>query len=472
MRISELSRKIYKGTITPALLIITGAFMVVIYGLILVLTTQLDFSHRQVGLEQALNIAEAGVNYYKWHLAHAPEDFQDGTGASGPYTHSYFDPGGGKVGQYSLEIIPPESGSTIVTIKSTGKTDRYPSIGRTITAQYGKPSFARYVFLNNASVWYGSGITVAGDVHSNNGVRMDGTNTGKVTSAKDTYMCGSETGCQPPTQRPGVWGSGGDQTLWEFPVPAIDFDLVSFDFSKMKTAAQDVGLHLPASNREGYHLVFSSNGTVNVFQVNTTNFYNGYSVPGEGLGAEGQGGCRRRNHLITSEQAIGTYSIADNPIIFAEDDLWVEGTVKGRVTVVAAGFPISSQTMNVFVKNNLLYTTYDGSDTLGLIAQNDIYIVRDIPNNFQIDGAIMAQKGRVIRHGYLPTCGNSGNAIRSKLTINGALLSYGKSYWNYGSPLQSGFTTREVNYDSKLLYAPPPYFPTSSEYEFISWTEE
>jgi hypothetical protein len=461
-----------RGTITPALLIITSAFMVVIYGLILVLTTQLDFSHRQIASEQALNIAEAGVNYYRWHLAHAPNDFQDGTQTAGPYVHSYRDPQGSEIGQYSLTITPPTDGSTIVTIKSIGWTNKFPNIKRTITAQYGKASFAKYVFLNNASVWYGPGITVYGDVHSNNGVRMDGTNLGKVTSSKDTYMCGSETGCSPPTQKPGVWGSGGDQSLWRFPVASIDFDLVSFDFALMKTQSQTSGLYLAPSNRSGYHYTFASNGTVNVKKVLTTSSYQGYSVPGEGLGAEGLGGCRNRNQVITSEQNIGTYNVADKPIIFAEDNIWIEGVVKGKVTVVAAGFPISSQTKNVFVKGNVTYDAYDGTNTLGLIAQNDIYFTRDIPTDFIVDGALMAQKGRVLRHGYLSSCGSSANAIRNKLTINGALLSYGKSYWNYGNPLESGFITREVNYDTRLLYSPPPYFPTSSEYEFISWEEK
>lgn len=461
-----------RGDIIPAVLVLTTAFMITIFGILFVLTTQLDFSNRQIGSEMALNIAEAGVNYYKWHLAHAPEDFQDGTGGAGPYIHSYIDPQGAQTGSYSLEITPPQNGSTIVTIKSTGWSNKYPNIRRTITTQYGNSSFAKYAFLNNGSVWYGPGITVTGDVHSNNGVRMDGTNLGKVTSAKDIYMCGSETGCAPPTQRPGVWGSGGSQALWEFPVPVVDFDSVSFDFASMRTAAQAEGLHLTDSNRAGYHLTFTNNGQVQIRKVMSTNNYQGYSVPGEGLGAEGLGGCRNRNHIIVNEQNVGTYDIADNPIIFIEDDIWIEGVVKGKVTVVAAGFPIASATQNIFIRNNLTYDSYDGSNTLGLIAQNDVYLVRDLPNDFRLDGAIMAQKGRIIRHGYYPGCGNHANSIRQKMTVNGALISYNKSYWNYGNPLLSGFVTREINYDSSLLYAPPPYFPTTTELQFISWEEK
>jgi len=361
-----------RGSITPALLVITGAFVVVIFALLLAVSLQLDFSHRQVSSEQALHIAEAGVNYYRWHLAHAPEDFQDGTGQVGPYEHEYLDPQGNAVGKYSLDVTPPSLGSTIVTIRSTGWTYQFPKIKRTVRVQYGIPSFSEYAFLSNASSWYGLGVTVNGRIHSNNGIRMDGTNTSLVTSAQETYMCGSETGCSPPQQMPGVWGSGGDQGLWQFPIPTIDFDSISLDLSNMLDASISDGLHLDSSGSRGYHLVFASDGTVTVTRVLSTSQIRGYSVPGEGLGEEGIGGCRRLYQIITNETPIGTYSLNNIPIIFAEDTIWVEGTVKGRITVVAATFPIASSNVDIWIRGNLSYSAYDGSDVLGLISQNNI----------------------------------------------------------------------------------------------------
>ncbi|RJR30125.1 hypothetical protein C4564_01020 [Candidatus Microgenomates bacterium] len=453
-----------RGSVAPAILIITGAFMVVIYALLFLLAMQLDFSHRQLAGEQAINIAEAGVNYYRWHLAHDPVDFDDGSGEAGPYLHSYTDPEGGEVGSFSLEIIPPEDGSSIVTIRSTGWTDGYPTVRRTVEAKYGIPSLARFSFLSNASSWYGSNITVNGDIHSNNGIRMDGTNTAKVTSAQETYVCGSETGCSPSTTKPGVWGSGGDQSLWEFPVPSIDFNSISFDFSQMRTAAQNNGLYLSASGARGYHLIFNSAGTVQVFRVNNTGYIYGY---------DGDDGCARRYQNISSETNLGTYNVSDVPVIFAEDYLWVEGVVRGRTTVVAARFPIDTNSMDMWIRGNVTYAAYDGTNALGLIAQNDIYYVKNIPNDFQIDAALLAQKGKIIRHGYFSWCGGSSGAIRNSLTINGALISFNKSYWNFtsGGTLLSGFVTREINYDGGMLLEPPPYFPTSGDYEFISWKE-
>lgn len=453
------------GTITPALLVITGAFVTVIYGLLMLVALQFDYSNRQLSNERALAIAEAGINYYRWRLAHDPDDFSGGT-------FSYGDPESGEVGTYEIEVIPPEDGSSIVTIRSTGSTSSHPNMKRTVSVQYGRRSFARFAFASNASTWYGSGIVVHGDVHSNNGIRMDGTNYGLVTSARETYMCGTETGCFPPTQRPGVWGAGGDQALWSFPVPVMDFDSISFDFSQMKTAAQNDGLYLAPSNSSGYHLVFNANGTVDVYRVTQLGRVRGYRVPGEGLGQEGEGGCRWRYQIIENEVLVGNYSVEENPIIFAEDHVWVEGVVNGEVTVAAAGFPVSARNMNIWIRNNITYANGPMTDALGLIAQNDVVFVRDVPEDFEINAALLAQKGQVLRHGYYCSGEDNSNAIRDSLTINGALISYSKSYWNYGNPLESGFVDRTINYNSNFLFNPPPFFPTSGSLEFINWKEE
>ncbi|KKQ76436.1 MAG: hypothetical protein US97_C0008G0012 [Microgenomates group bacterium GW2011_GWF1_38_5] len=115
---------------------------------------------------------------------------------------------------------------------------------------------------------------------------------------------------------------------------------------------------------------------------------------------------------------------------------------------------------------------YNGNDALGLVAQNNIYFARDVPDYFQVDAIMIAQKGGIIRHGYFDDCEGTYAAVKQKLTINGSLISYFKSYWNFGTGPESGFLEREINFDMDAYYNPPPYFPTYGQYEFISWTEE
>ncbi|NMB57447.1 hypothetical protein GYA19_05960, partial [Candidatus Beckwithbacteria bacterium] len=307
-----------KGAITAGLLLIAISFILVIYGILFLLTNQLSLTYRQGSYDSALYLAEAGIEYYRWHLAHAPNDFTSGQGE-----HDFKDPQGEIIGKFNLEIETPTNGSSIVTIRSTGWLNNYPEAKRTIRVQYGIPSLTKYSFLSNASSWYGSGITVHGEIHSNNGIRMDGINTSIVSSVQKEYQCGTETGCSPTQKKPGVWGSGPNFDLWRFPSTPVDFDSVFFDLAEMKNSAISHGLYLNKSGAQGYHLVFKANGTFDVYKVNQTDSFHAYTT---------HEGCRRLYLNIRTQNFIRNYTVAQKPIIFVEDNTWVDGTVNGKVT--------------------------------------------------------------------------------------------------------------------------------------------
>ncbi|MBI3963497.1 MAG: hypothetical protein HY341_00705, partial [Candidatus Kerfeldbacteria bacterium] len=124
--------------------------------------------------ERAIQIAEAGVDYYRWHLAHAPQDFQDGTGIPGPYVHPFTDKNGVQIGTFSLDISPPPLGSSLVTVTSTGAAEGNLGAPRTIRVQLAKPSFAQFAVVANDVMRFGAGTEVFGPIHSNNGIRFDG----------------------------------------------------------------------------------------------------------------------------------------------------------------------------------------------------------------------------------------------------------------------------------------------------------
>jgi hypothetical protein len=444
---------------------------ITIAGLVMVANLIFTNSERQESFEKALSIAEAGAYYYRWHLTHNPTDYTDGTGAPGPYVHAMKDPAGNTDGTYSLTIDPPVSGSNIITIHSEGWTNENPDIKRKIKMQFGNPSFAKFTFLTNGNLWFGQKDEIHGKVFSNGGIRMDGVHDSTVTSAKATYTCGTETGCDPPETKPGVWGTGGPSSLWVYPATSVDFNSVPINFNAMKAAAQSSGTYLAPSGAYGYRIVFNADGSYTVTKVTKANNDPGWSV---------EKGCEDLYQTIKTETAVGTYTIAAKPIIFAEDTLWVEGTVNGKATVVAAKFPLDINAMNIWIPNNILYSAKDGSSNLGLIAQNDIYFGLEIPQDFEIDAALLAYKGHVIRHNYkYQGCKNASQAVKQNLYIYGSVISNLKPYWSYGqgtagfgSEPTSGFSQREIIYDPKLYYNPPPYFPTFGELEFISWEEE
>lgn len=462
-------RPVNNGSIMIGLLFTVATFAVVIYALLLTLSSQFDFTFRQVAYDQALEIAEAGANYYRWHLSHAPNDYKDGTNQSGPYVHDYRDPQGSLVGKYSLVITPPPQGLSIVTIESTGWVTEFPNLKRKVTAQYGQHSFATYSYLSNSSLWFGHGTTVNGPIFSNNGIRMDGTNTSTIQSAKTTYTCGVETGCWPNSQtKPGIWGNGGPQNLWEFPKSPVDFASIVVDFAAMKTGAQSSGIYLPASDASGYHLVFSSDGQVKVYKVTST------SSPARGYTPED--GCQNLYQKIVKEQLQATYSLTNKQVLFAEDTLWVDGVVKGKLMVTAARFPLDTFKTNMWITNNLTYAAKDATNTLGLIAQNDIYFGLEVPEEFEVNAAMLAQNGKIVRHHYNSNdCDHDHQSQKKQITVYGSVISRDKSYWNFGQgpgEPTSGFVKRIITYDQNLAFSPPPYFPNNPNFDFISWKEQ
>lgn len=459
------------GSISILILVFGLVFSIAISGLVVMTATQYTSSTRTEVYEEALSIAQAGAEYYRWHLSHAPTDYQDGTNTAGPYVHQIDDAYGNTTGIFSLTITPPSTGSATLTITSQGWMNSHPDIKRTVVVRYGIPALTKYAYLQNANMWIGHKTTVNGPLFSNGGIRMEGTNTSTVQSAKETYTCGADTGCDPSETKPGVWGSGGPANLWQFPVNAIDFNKIVVDFNSMKAAAQTSGVYLAPSDGYGYHLIFTSDGNVTIKKITGAKNQKGWSV---------DGGCENLYQTIQTEQAIGTYSIAQKPVIFAEDHLWVDGIVKGRVTVIAAKFPIDLNNMNIWINNNLTYITQDGSNQTGLIAQNNIYFPLSIPKDYVIHGGLIAQKGKILRHNYkYKDCNIDNEAVRQTLTILGSIISNQKSYWNYGTGLGegdttgpvSGFGTRTLIYDPYLEQLPPPYFPVQGEYQFLSWEE-
>src|SRR5204862_451267 len=155
-------------------------------------TIQLRVTRGSINREMAFQIAEAGVNYYQWHLAHFADDFWDGNASTtpGPYVHNYIDKDTNQtLGTFSLVITPPSVGSTIVTIQSSGSSVVNPGQKRVITVRYGVPSLAQYAFLTNADAWVGNTESISGQFHTNGGLRFDGTGNAPIYSAKANYTC-------------------------------------------------------------------------------------------------------------------------------------------------------------------------------------------------------------------------------------------------------------------------------------------
>ena len=123
---------------------------------------------------------------------------------------------------------------------------------------------------------------------------------------------------------------------------------------------------------------------------------------------------------------------------------------------------------NIIINNDILYTNYDGTDSLGLIGQAGVMVGMISENDLKIDGALIAQNDRVGRFYY--TGGSCAYKNRSVISLFGMIASYVRYGFAYTNG--TGYATRNITYDANLLYAPPPDFPlTSDHYQIISWQE-
>ncbi|MEK7465739.1 MAG: hypothetical protein AAB631_03105, partial [Patescibacteria group bacterium] len=167
-------RKRSAGQISLQLLVFSTVALSAVIGFVVWSSSLLNSSVRDFRKLLAFNVAEAGIEYYRWHLAHAPLDYQDGTGTAGPYVHDYYDKSGSLIGTFTLDITPPPVGSRVVKIRSTGKLLTDTSIEKIIEVRLGVPSLAKYAVAMNDNVRFGAGTEVFGPIHSNKGIRFDG----------------------------------------------------------------------------------------------------------------------------------------------------------------------------------------------------------------------------------------------------------------------------------------------------------
>jgi hypothetical protein len=156
--------------------------------------------------------------------------------------------------------------------------------------------------------------------------------------------------------------------------------------------------------------------------------------------------------------------------MFFEDDLWVSGQINtAKLTIGSARFPVSASTYSSITTNaDLLYTNYDGTDSIGLIAQNHINVGLGSADTIRIDSAVVAQNGRVGRYHYASQCGTG--YTRTKITLYGMIATNQRYGWAWTDG--TGYQNRVITYDGNLLYGPPPNFPiTASQYDIIKWDE-
>jgi len=508
-------RKNQQGGILVFLIIFTAVFAIIMLPIVQNFAGKLQLLKTAIIREQALQIAEAGLNYYQWHLVQFPNDYQDGTGHAGPYVHDYIDYDTQEIiGQFSLTVTAPQEGQTTVIIESVGWTNDSPNAKRTVIAIYGTPSLANYALLAHDWIYAWNTEVYTGPTHSDTGIRFEGTTQSAVTSSvQSTYAddCNQEYPenpyCSSQVTRDAIWALGSNksqsQPYWNHPTTTADFTGISVAFSTIMSKSNLSGnINLPSYSL-GYSLVFNSDGTVTVYKIlKTTN--SGALFPITTALSNGtdtalrtlNGGSDYASGICTKTNCSScgsngrclqyTKTIPSNGlVVYASNNLWVEGTVKGRVIVATANGATDVWSMpNIYISNNLRYSdatqgsngdtgpTGPDADTIGLMAEGNIIVTKNAPNNVYVDAALLSQNGFIAA----PIC-YSGGSAKSNIYFFGSLILHGSWWFNFtnycGSSFTDGYLYPHFNWDTNLLYYPPPYFPASSVsagLQMIKWT--
>jgi hypothetical protein len=445
-------------------------------------SSQLRFSFNRVEKEKAFQIAEAGIYYYRWYLAH------ETSGRTALEINTFLESGGSMgfspapvgyegIGEYQLTITPPEAGNTTINVESTGWSNKAPDMKRTVRVRFRRPSWSEYVFLSNSFINFGSESEVYGKVHSNSGIRFDGIAHNTVSSLLPSFydptyggskkQFGVHTTVNPTDpdapaypwpdgtvpDRPDIFMGGR-----EFPVSEVSFTGITSDLANMKDQSQaGHGKYFDATGL-GRRIILKSDGTYDVCTVDTAN--SNLHTISKYLKNSGSGTCNSCDGLCLSN-----YVIPDDGVIFVENNVWLEGTINNkRVTVVAANLSGGGNQKDIYIgisNNNLRYAAYNCDNMLGLVAQRDIRVLGECPTDFIVDAALIAQGGVV-------GINDNGFSGKDSLTFNGAIASYLSPYFQHGI---SGFAVRMYNFDNNLLYCSPAYFPTGTEYAIDLWEE-
>lgn len=483
-----------RGVTVLLVLAFMGIFLFLLGTILSYVLTQGKYGRALYAREQALNVAESGIEYYRWFLAHNPSVMETGTGLVSPTTYTVSDPEGAEMGEATVSATLNTSCGRVQSadLTSVGRANINQLYTRTLLARYMQPSVAEYSNIINANVWAGSDRVITGAYRSNGGIRMDGDSNSIVSSALSTWSCTSSFGCSPTQNQPGVFGAGTGSALWQFPAASFDFAGISTDFPTLQTYAHNDGIKLNPTNvrvngtqqggtfssvggsdQRGFHLILRADDTVDVYRVTGTTGVYAQRIDNIGTWATDY-------HIISSESYLGRYTIpSDCRLIFAQAKVWLEGVVGSKVTVIAAD--TGSFQPDIILRNNITYASGTGSSGLTAVAERSVLIPLNSPDTMTVRGVFVAQNGYVGRN-YYTTSGSydvpssyDSYVIQSSLTTIGSVISNNRvgTQWTCSGTICSGYQNRTDTYDRLLAFSPPPFTPAASpDYTTVLWREQ
>jgi hypothetical protein len=389
-------------------------------------------STRQVNVDQAMYVAEAGVERAaRFMESNLNVMVSSSTGATN---------GSGSIGSGNYSYYIFRTNSSTYCIVSTGTVNGVSRVVRLLDVY--QPTYAKYALWShvNGALTIRHGSTFNGHVHADDELYFDNTSGGPVFHAAVTSDAGTYSGS--------ITGIEFDQglTLNSYQGTMADVDFNSAASTSLKKEAQANGLYL-----SGNTTITFNGGTLSISNTRTSWVNHSYTIPAKGI-------------IYVSNN--GTTSGANAGMVYMTG-----GTVQGQLTIASEN--------DMHISGNITYvhdprTTPSSTDALGLITQDSIWVDASAPTTMEIDAAMM-------------TTGTSGDGDPGSFAVVnydtrtpvGPLTIYGGIVQNTrgavgtgsGGVTQTGFT-KQYSYDPRFIQTPPPYYPTvSNTVSFAQWTE-
>jgi len=427
--------------IALVLVVLVGA-MLTLLSILLIDTVQneSDRSVQQVSSGTSFQAAEAGVDDYVskmvddrgyyLHYVHPGESTRrepggtdvtsGGVQTAWTYATSWSYPNGKDAWrslpngyEYNLRVYPPSASSQYVRVVAAGRKAGSVTDVRVLETYIRPSSLADYYRVVNGPVGWGVGATTDGKIYANGNITHDGIATGNIYS--EAQITGSVV-MQNGAQRYDVDSNPNIRSQIKTP---INFTSFLASFTDIESASQlPGGIYLNDAANDAWRLTFNSGGTVSIEPCDQT------------------GGSHVGDVLPTCGAAV-SYPVPANGAVYSVQDAIVQGNVKGRVTVASND--------DIIVSNNISFVT-SGQDVLGLIAKNNLYVAKYVPDPFTWTAAVIAQTGTWQARPWSGTLKSVMNFTGMAATANGGSFA-------------GMFTTRNYGYDDALLYLPPPWFP-------------
>jgi Tfp pilus assembly protein PilX len=394
-------------------------------------------SQRQVNMEQAMDVAEAGMERGARFME---SNVVAITGSSTGNTN-----GTGAVGSGTYNFVITRTNTTTYNLTSTGTVN---NVSRTVSLRrVYQPTYAEFALWssNNASLYFKDGEVFNGHVHSNGQLYFDNSGGGPIFHSYVTSLASSYVG--------DITGIEFDKglTLNSYQGSMADVDFNSAASTSLKNiATSNNGLVL-----DGNTTITLNGGTLSI--INTRKGWSTahtYTLPAT------------ENIIYIKDSNTGSVSTQ------AGTAYLTGGSVNGRLTIVTES--------DMYVQGNITYasnpvTNPNSDDALGLISRSDVWVDTSAPNNVVIDAAIMATGLASGTDGSFGVINYNSGSPRGTLNVYGGIVQLIRGavgQFNTSSGTTTHGFEKNYSYDPRFIVNPPPYYPTiANKVEFSQWRE-